>query len=146
MVEFNCRLGDPETQVVLPLVENGLTDCLHRVAQGQPPSPLTVAKGHAVTTVLAAKGYPDSPEKGAAIAIPAALPPNVTVFHAGTSRDSDGTLRVSGGRVLNVTAVASTFALAQAESREASAAIQFDGKVYRRDIGWREAVRQKLGV
>jgi phosphoribosylamine--glycine ligase len=68
------------------------------------------------------------------------------VFHAGTTRDSDGTLRVSGGRVLNVTAVASTFALAQAESREASAAIQFDGKVYRRDIGWREAVRQKLGV
>jgi phosphoribosylamine--glycine ligase len=146
VVEFNCRLGDPETQVVLPLVENGLTDCLHRVAQGQPPSPLTIANGHAVTTVLAAKGYPNSPEKGAAIAIPATLPPNVTVFHAGTSRGSDGALRVSGGRVLNVTAVASTFALAQAESREASAAIQFDGKVYRRDIGWREAVRQNLGV
>jgi phosphoribosylamine--glycine ligase len=146
VVEFNCRFGDPETQAVLPLIENGLTDCLHRVAQGQSPSPLTVAKGHAVTTVLAARGYPDSPEKGAAIAIPATLPPHVTVFQAGTSRDSDGTLRVGGGRVLDVTAVASTFALAQTESREASAAIQFDGKVYRRDIGWREAVRQKLGV
>jgi phosphoribosylamine--glycine ligase len=146
VVEFNCRLGDPETQVVLPLVEKGLTDCLWRVAQGQAPSPLTIAKGHAVTTVLAAKGYPDSPEKGAAIAIPPTLPTAVTVFHAGTTRDSDGTLRVSSGRVLNVTAVSSTFGLAQAESREVSAAIQFDGKVYRRDIGWREAVRQKLGV
>jgi phosphoribosylamine---glycine ligase len=146
VVEFNCRLGDPETQVMLPLVEKGLTDCLWRVAHGQTPSPLTIAKAHAVTTVLAAKGYPDSPEKGATIAIPPILPAEVTVFHAGTIRDSDGTLRVNGGRVLNVTAVASTFALAQAESREASAAIQFDGKAYRRDIGWREAVRQKLGV
>jgi phosphoribosylamine--glycine ligase len=145
VVEFNCRFGDPETQVVLPLVKEGLTDCLYRVAQGEAPPRLTIGKGHAVTTVLAAKGYPEHPEKGAAITIPATLPRGVTVFHAGTT-SSDGTLRVSGGRVLNVTAVADTFPLAQAESREASAAIQFEGKVYRRDIGWREAVRQKLGV
>jgi phosphoribosylamine---glycine ligase len=146
VVEFNCRLGDPETQVVLPLVEGGLTDCLWRVAQGQAPSPLRVSSGSAVTTVLAARGYPDSPEKGAPISIPASLPEGVTVFHAGTACDDRGVLRTSGGRVLTVTAVAPTFRLAQARSREAAAAIHFDGKLYRRDIGWREAVRQTLGV
>ena len=146
VVEFNCRLGDPEAQVALPLVAGGLIDCIWRVARGELPSPLTIAKGCAVTTVLAAQGYPNSPEKGAAITIPATLPEGVTIFHAGTSRDDDGILRASGGRVLTVTAVAPTFALAQARSREASAAIHFEGKVYRRDIGWREAVRQTLGV
>jgi phosphoribosylamine--glycine ligase len=146
VVEFNCRLGDPETQVVLPLVEGGLTECLLRVARGERPSPLTIGNGCAVTTVLAARGYPDHPEKGAAITIPATLPEGVTVFHAGTTRDAAGILRASGGRVLTVTAVAPTFGAAQARSREASALIQFDGKVYRRDIGWREAVRQTLGM
>jgi len=146
VVEFNCRLGDPETQVVLPLVEAGLTDCLWRVAKGEPPSALTLGTGHAVTTVLAARGYPEQPETGAAIEIPERLPEGVTVFHAGTARDATGVLRTNGGRVLTVTAVAPTFPLAQAASREAASMIQFEGKTYRRDIGWREAVRQKLGV
>ncbi|TFG51531.1 MAG: phosphoribosylamine--glycine ligase, partial [Gemmatimonadales bacterium] len=66
----------------------------------------------------------------------------VTVFHAGTTRGKDGVLRASGGRVLTVTAVAGDFASAQAASRAASEAITFEGKVLRRDIGWREAVRQ----
>jgi phosphoribosylamine--glycine ligase len=145
-VEFNCRLGDPETQVILPLIEGGFTECVWRVAKGEAPSALTLTRAHAVTTVLAAKGYPEQPEKGAAIEIPRSLPAGVTVFHAGTSRDAGGTLRASGGRVLNVTAVAPSFPVAQAASREASAMIRFEGKVYRRDIGWREAVRQKLGV
>jgi len=146
VVEFNCRLGDPEAQAVLPLVGSGLVDCLWRVARGEAPSPLSIMDAHAVTTVLAARGYPDQPEKGAAITLPQVLPEGVVIFHAGTSRDADGTLRVSGGRVLTVTAVATSFADAQAQSREAAAAIHFDGKVYRRDIGWREVVRQKLGV
>ena len=142
VVEFNCRLGDPETQVVLPLVAGGLTGSLWSVARGAPPSPLQLLSGAAsVTTVLASRGYPDAPAKGAAITIPAHLPEGVTVFHAGTARDADGVLRVSGGRVLNVTAVASTFSEAQRLSRETSEAITFEGKVYRRDIGWREAAR-----
>jgi phosphoribosylamine--glycine ligase len=95
-----------------------------------------------VTTVLAARGYPDAPEKGAAITIPRDLPEGVTVFHAGTTRGKDGVLRASGGRVLTVTAVAGDFASAQAASRAASEAITFEGKVFRRDIGWREAARQ----
>jgi len=142
VVEFNCRLGDPETQVVLPLVEGGLTDAFWKVAHGEGVAPIARRTGEAsVTTVLASRGYPDRPEQGAAIRIPEELPAGVTVFHAGTARGPDGVLRVNGGRVLNVTAVAPTFAEAQRLSREAAEAIEFEGKVFRRDIGWREAAR-----
>jgi phosphoribosylamine--glycine ligase len=92
--------------------------------------------------VLAARGYPDLPEKGAAIRIPERLPESVTVFHAGTARGADGVLRVNGGRVLAVTGVGPSFPDAQLLSAQAAGAIEFDGKVYRRDIGWREAARQ----
>ena len=142
VVEFNCRLGDPETQVVLPLVAGGLTRSLWAVARGEAPTPLELLPNAAsVTTVLASQGYPDAPAKGAAITIPTDLPDGVTIFHAGTSRGADGVLRVGGGRVLNVTAVAASFAEAQRLSREAAEAIRFEGKVYRTDIGWREAAR-----
>jgi phosphoribosylamine--glycine ligase len=142
VVEFNCRFGDPEAQVVLPLLREGLTECLACVARGQPPSPIRARSDAAsVTTVLAAQGYPERPKKGAEIIIPDDLHPDVIVFHAGTRRDEAGTLRVSGGRVLNVTAVASTVDEAQRLSREAAARITFEGKHYRRDIGWREAER-----
>ena len=143
VVEFNCRLGDPETQVVLPLVSGGLTESFWRVARGEGVTPIARRRDAAsVTTVLASRGYPDAPEKGAAIHLPAALPRGVTVFHAGTARGADGVLRANGGRVLNVTAVAPTFAEAQRLSREASETIEFEGKIFRRDIGWREAARQ----
>jgi phosphoribosylamine--glycine ligase len=94
-----------------------------------------------VTTVLASHGYPEAPAKGASITIPDRLPPGVTVFHAGTRRGADGVLRVNGGRVLNVTAVAATFAEARRLSRETAEAIAYEGKAFRRDIGWREAAR-----
>ena len=142
VVEFNCRLGDPEAQVVLPLLEDGLTDAFWQIAHGDAPAPLPVAERAAVTTVLAARGYPDTPEKGAAIAIPADLPDGVTVFHAGTVLDADGTLRVAGGRVLTVTATAQSFTDAQEHSREAAARIDFAGKQFRSDIGWREQERR----
>jgi phosphoribosylamine---glycine ligase len=142
VVEFNCRLGDPETQVVLPLVDGGLTDAFWKVAAGERVSPIARrSEAASVTTVLASRGYPDQPEKGAAIRIPAGLPAGVTVFHAGTVRGPDGILRVGGGRVLNVTAVAPTFAEAQRLSRETAEAIEYEGKIFRRDIGWREAAR-----
>ncbi len=143
VVEFNCRLGDPETQVVLPLVSGGLTDAFWRVARGEGLGALDWRPGQAsVTTVLASRGYPEQPERGAAIHIPSELPDGVTMFHAGTSRDAAGVLRVNGGRVLNVTAVAPTFGEAQRLSREAADAVEFEGKIFRRDIGWREAARQ----
>jgi phosphoribosylamine---glycine ligase len=141
VVEFNCRLGDPETQAVLPLLSGGFTEACWRVAQGERPAPMAVQPAAAVTTVLAALGYPDSPERGAVISIPTDLPDGVLVFHAGTTRDDTGTLRVSGGRVLDVTAVATSFSKAQRLSRETAERIEFTGKVFRRDIGWREAGR-----
>jgi phosphoribosylamine---glycine ligase len=147
VVEFNCRLGDPETQVVLPLVEGGLTDALWKVAHGEGVAPIARRTGEAsVTTVLASRGYPDRPEQGAAIRIPEEMPAGITVFHAGTARGPDGTLRVNGGRVLNVTAVAPSFPEAQRLSREAAESIEFEGKVFRRDIGWREAARAVVRV
>jgi phosphoribosylamine---glycine ligase len=146
VVEFNCRLGDPEAQVVLPLVTSGLTASLQSVADGGPPLPLQLRPDAAVTTVLAAEGYPDAPRRGAAVTIPEDLPEGVTVFHAGTARDQAGVLRASGGRVLTVTAVAPTFAEAQRRSREAAGAIEFAGKIWRRDIGWREAARLEAPV
>ena len=91
--------------------------------------------------MLAARGYPDAPVKGAASTIPTDLPEGVIVFHAGTARDAQGVLRANGGRVLTVTAVAPGFGEAQRRSRAASDTIGFEGKVWRRDIGWREAAR-----
>jgi len=91
--------------------------------------------------VLAARGYPDHPEKGAVITIPS-MPAGVTVFQAGTTRNAAGKLVVAGGRVLNATGVASSFAEAQRLSRSAAERIEFAGKTFRRDIGWREAQRQ----
>lgn len=140
VVEFNCRLGDPEAQVVLPLVR-GFTEACWQVARGERPTALERLPGAAVTTVLAARGYPERPEKGAAISVPDDVPEGVIVFHAGTGRDEAGTLRVAGGRVLDVTAVAPTFGEAQRLSRETADRIRFDGKLFRRDIGWREADR-----
>ncbi|HEU5358500.1 MAG TPA: phosphoribosylamine--glycine ligase [Gemmatimonadales bacterium] len=140
VIEFNCRFGDPETQAILPLIDGGLTDLLDAAARGTALPTVRVRRGAAVTTVLAAPGYPDAPRRGAPITIPEDLPAGVTVFHAGTDI-SDGTLRVSGGRVLTVTGVGGSFAEAQAASRAGAEAIQFEGKVWRRDIGWREAAR-----
>jgi phosphoribosylamine---glycine ligase len=127
--------------VVLPLVSGGLTDSLTRVAEGQAPSPLEISRQAAVTTVLASRGYPDAPETGAAIVIPESRADGVTVFHAGTTRGPDGVLRTSGGRVLTVTAVAASFPEAQRLSRKAAEEVRFEGKIFRGDIGWREARR-----
>lgn len=142
VVEFNCRFGDPETQAVLPLVTGGLVNAMESIALGKGVRPVSVDRGRsAVTTVLAARGYPDAPEKGAEVRIPANLPAGVIVFHAGTRRDEAGVLRASGGRVLTVTGVADDFERARALSRAGAEAIRFDGKTYRRDIGWREGAR-----
>lgn len=142
VVEFNCRLGDPETQVVVPLIQSGLLALLDAAARGETLPTLAVRDAAAVTTILAAPGYPDAPVKGAAIDIPGDLGDGVSVYHAGTRRLANGTLVTSGGRVFAVTAVADTFAQARASSVSAAQRIQFDGKQMRTDIGWREVARR----
>ncbi|MEN9509777.1 MAG: phosphoribosylamine--glycine ligase [Gemmatimonadota bacterium] len=143
VVEFNCRFGDPETQAILPMLTSSLLDPMLAIARGGRignMAPFAWRAGASVTTVVASSGYPDAPRTGAAIELPS-FSDDVRVYHAGTRRDADGTLRTSGGRVVAVTALAPTFAAAQQVSREAAARVQFDGAIMRRDIGWREAAR-----
>jgi phosphoribosylamine--glycine ligase len=146
VVEFNCRFGDPETQVVLPLMESSLLELMVEVAEGGSLAGRSARArpGAGVTTVLASEGYPGDYPKGRAITIPAELDddPNVIVFHAGTAVQ-DGALVTSGGRVLNVTGLGATLSEAAARSRAAAQAIAFEGKQLRRDIGWRELARDE---
>ncbi|HEX2190289.1 MAG TPA: phosphoribosylamine--glycine ligase [Longimicrobiaceae bacterium] len=144
VVEFNCRFGDPETQVVLPLLDSGLLEPMLAVARGGSIAGLELRwrPRAAAATVLASGGYPGEYRTGVPVEIPGDLAddPELLVFHAGTKRQ-DGRLVTSGGRVLAVTALAPTVAAAAERSRRAAERIQFEGKQFRRDIGWREIRR-----
>jgi phosphoribosylamine--glycine ligase len=148
VIEFNSRFGDPEAQAILTAMPSGVLQVLRLIAEGGwMPSGTAIgdARHATVTTVLAAEGYPDAPVVGAEISIPADLEAagDVLLFHAGTAQDPDGRLRVAGGRVLGVTAVAPTIAEAAQRSRVAAESIHFEGKQFRRDIGWRELARNR---
>ena len=143
VVEFNCRFGDPETEAILPLLDSSLLEPLLAIARGESVAGAATLRWKpqsSVTTVVAAAGYPGSVRSGDAIALPAA-PAGVTVFHAGTRRDADGTLRAAGGRVLAITALGDTLADAQRASARYAEQVQFSGRQFRRDIGWRELAR-----
>lgn len=144
VVEFNCRFGDPETQVVLPLLRSSLLEPMLAIARGESIEGMTLQwdPGAAATTVLASGGYPGDYAKGFPLSLPDDLEADgVIVFHAGTARDEAGRLVTSGGRVLAVTALAPTVAEAAARSRAAAERIDFEGRAFRRDIGWRELAR-----
>lgn len=139
VIEFNARFGDPETQVVLPRLENDLAELLVAAADGKLAGvELQWSPSKAVTVVLAAGGYPGDYVKGAVIygLEEAAQIPDVTVFHAGTRRSGEHIV-TNGGRVLNVTALGDTFAQAIDKAYKAAAAISWEGMTYRHDIAAR---------
>ena len=144
VVEFNARFGDPEAQVVLPIMESSLLEPIRTIAGGGSVRGLDLEwkPSAAVTTVLASGGYPGSYTKGREITIPAGLEDEeeLLVFHAGTSR-KDGRLITSGGRVLAVTGLGATVADAAIRSREGAERVEFQGRQFRRDIAWREIER-----
>ncbi len=144
VVEFNARLGDPETQAILPLTGYPLLQLMYAVARGGrlESGEWTghLHPGHAVCTVVAAAGYPGTPRTGDVVRLPE-VPPGVHVFHAGTARNAAGEVVTAGGRVLAVTAVAPDLASAQRASASYAAAVSFPGKQFRTDIAWRELAR-----
>lgn len=137
VIEYNCRFGDPETQVVLPLLKTDLLTVMQAV-ENETLGDLKVEwhSGAAACVILASGGYPGHYEKGKAISIPAPLPENVTVYHAG-DRLENGSLVTSGGRVLGVTAMAATLKEALSDAYAAAERIHFDGAFLRHDIGQR---------
>ena len=137
VIEYNCRFGDPETQVVLPLLKTDLLTVMQAV-ENETLGELTVEWRHAsaACVILASGGYPGHYEKGKAISLPKSLPGNVTIYHAG-DKLADGQLVTSGGRVLGVTATGPTLRQALQDAYDAAETVDFDGKYLRHDIGRR---------
>lgn len=143
VVEFNCRFGDPETQVVLPLLDGDLADIMLACATGTlDKAEVAWHNKAAVCVVMASGGYPESYAKGKEITglEEVAKDKDVVVFHAGT-KAVDGKILTDGGRVLGVTAVDSTIKSARDRAYAAAEKISFDGGFYRKDIAWRALKR-----
>jgi phosphoribosylamine--glycine ligase/phosphoribosylformylglycinamidine cyclo-ligase len=144
VLEFNCRFGDPETQVILPLLDSDLLEIVDACANGRlDPAQVRWKPGAAACVVLAAGGYPVSAHKGMAISgleSDSSAAQNAVVFHAGTSV-SAGKVVVAGGRVLNVTAWGEDLPAALRRAYAAVDRIHFDGMQYRKDIGHRALER-----
>jgi phosphoribosylamine---glycine ligase len=147
VVEFNCRFGDPEAEVVLPMLESSLLELLLAATDEGPRGSLSGIElrwrpGYAVTTVLASGGYPGDYPIGMPIRVPPDLMEmeDVAVFHAGTAMEGD-LLVTAGGRVMAVTGFGDSVEAAAERSRSAAARIEFSGRVFRRDIAWREIGR-----
>ncbi len=139
LLEHNVRFGDPETQVLMSLLDGDVAALLLSAARGKlDDGAVRIAERHAAVVVLAAEGYPDSPEKGDVIRglDEAAAMEGVTVFHAGTARDDDAVV-TAGGRVLGVTAIGDDADQARRRAYRACEAIHWRGMHYRRDIGLR---------
>jgi len=137
VIEYNCRFGDPETQVVLPLLKTDLLTVMQAV-ENETLAELNVewGSGAAACVILASGGYPGPYEKGRVMTLPETLPSNVMLYHAG-DRLENGNLVTSGGRVLGVTATAPTLKEALADAYQAAETVRFEGAFMRHDIGRR---------
>ncbi|RMF11971.1 MAG: phosphoribosylamine--glycine ligase [Alphaproteobacteria bacterium] len=144
LIEYNVRFGDPECQVLMMRLASDLLPALLATARGELSGlSLDWRAETALTVVMATKGYPGAYEKGSVIRGLEHLraDPDLVVFHAGTCRDADGTLRAIGGRVLNVTALGRDVAEARARAYRAIEKIDWPEGFWRRDIGWRALSR-----
>ncbi len=134
VLEFNVRFGDPECQVLMAMWQDDPLPWLHGAATGSLPDGSPSFRDAACCVVLASRGYPLSSEKGVAIPEPPASE-GVVTFHAGTRRDSEGTLRTNGGRVLGITGFGSDLAQARSRAYDALPGWRFPGSQHRTDIG-----------
>ena len=138
VIEYNCRFGDPETQVVLPLLESDLFTIMKAVAEEKlAETEVKFRDGHACCVILASDGYPKKYASGFPITIPETLKHDAQVYVAGARRAEDGTLLTAGGRVLGVTAVADSLKQAIANAYDAAADVTFENAYKRNDIGAR---------
>ena len=142
VIEYNCRFGDPETQVVLPLLEGDLLHIMQACTNGTLENEeVKFSDGAAACVILASGGYPVAYEKGKPITglVDGQLPgeENVTVYHSGTAITEDGTLVTAGGRVLGVTATGPRLTNALSHAYEAAEKISFEKLHKRSDIGLR---------
>ncbi|HEX8087713.1 MAG TPA: phosphoribosylamine--glycine ligase, partial [Blastocatellia bacterium] len=141
VIEYNARMGDPETQAVLVRLESDLAEIFEAIARGEIGSTsINWTDASSVCVVAASGGYPGAFEMGKPISglDEAKASQGVAVFHAGTTRDEKGGFLTSGGRVLGVTAVAATLEAARANAYDAAGKISFDGMHYRKDIARRK--------
>jgi phosphoribosylamine---glycine ligase len=135
VIEYNVRMGDPETEVVLPRIESDLLSLLHATAQGRLNEvEFVVSKQYAVTTMVVAGGYPEQYAKGEVISGLQEVE-NVLAFHAGTQLDIEGQVRTQGGRVMALTGLSNTLERAIQKSQKAAQVVQYKDKYYRKDIG-----------
>jgi phosphoribosylamine--glycine ligase len=145
LIEYNVRFGDPECQVLMPRLKDDLLVLLSAAADGQLAHMSARWRDDAaLTVVMAARGYPGTPEKGSVIhGLDRAGSDGVEIFHAGTAI-KDGALVANGGRVLNVTAIARTATEAQERAYAAVDRIDWPEGFCRRDIGWRAVERETI--
>ena len=142
VVEFNARFGDPECQVLLPLLETDPLQLMHACATGElNPASVRFKNGATAIITLAAAGYPGTPRKGDRITFPETLPEGTQIIHAGTQRDATGALVTNGGRVLGALAHGATLLEAVQRAYDLAAQIHFHGMHYRRDIAARQLNR-----
>lgn len=139
VLEYNCRFGDPETQVLMPLIEGDFAAALLACAEGRDSGPIGFSPEHALTIVLASGGYPGEFRRGVPIVglESGNHGPGCMVFHSGTARGADGQLVTAGGRVACATAWAPTLGAAKERAENLCARLEFEGISRRRDIGSR---------
>ena len=142
VLEYNVRFGDPETQVLLPMIDGDLVPFLLAAAKGELlPGTLKFHRGAAIVVVLAAEGYPGSYAKGDSITLPTNIPEHANIVHAGTLSADDGTILTNGGRVFGISARADNLEEAARLAYQVCDQVHFKGKYFRRDIGYKELNR-----